>query len=298
MTEQENAVQVRPIERFKSVISSQSVQEQFRNALADGASLFVASLIDIYGGDAKLQKCAPGEVVKEALKAATLKLPINKNLGFAYVLAYDIKKKEGNNWIKVPTPQFQLGYKGFIQLAMRTGQYRYINADMVYEGEKPVNDRVTGSFQIEGEPKSDKAIGYFAYFETLNGFNKAIYWSAEKVRAHAKKYSPSFKYENTIWHTNFEAMALKTVLKNLLSKYGILSVEMVQAMTSDIDERSPEDRAEETIQEEANTGPVIDIPDEAPPVDADFEEVREEAKAETKTEPQADTKPETERPDW
>ena len=258
----EKALQKLPIDKFKDVISSQSVQEQFRNALNEGAPLFVASLIDIYGGDSKLQKCAPGEVVKEALKAATLKLPINKNLGFAYVLAYDIKKKDGNNWIKVPTPQFQLGYKGFIQLAMRTGQYRFINADMVYEGEKPVNDRVTGAFRIEGEPKSDKAIGYFAYFETLNGFNKAIYWPAEKVRAHAKKYSPSFKYENTIWHTNFEAMALKTVLKNLLSKYGILSVEMVQAMTSDADERTPEERANDTIQDEANQGDVIDISDE------------------------------------
>ena len=106
---EEKAVQKRPIDRFKEVISSQSVQEQFRNALNEGSSLFVASLIDIYGSDTKLQKCSPAAVVQEALKAATLKLPINRNLGFAYVLSYDVKKKVGNEWIKVPTPQFQLG---------------------------------------------------------------------------------------------------------------------------------------------------------------------------------------------
>ena len=257
------AVAVSPVGRLKLALSSDSVQEQFKNALQDNAPLFVASLIDVYGADSKLQKCAPALVIQEALKAATLKLPINKNLGFAYILPYDKRKQVEGKWVKEAIPQFQMGYKGFIQLAMRTGQYRFINADAVYEGEKAISDRVSGEFRIEGEAKSETAIGYFAFFETINGFSKALYWTTEHVTAHAKKYSQSFKYEGTNWHTNFEAMALKTVLKNLLSKYGILSVEMVSAISGE-----PEDseaKVQQEIDDNANQGEIIDIEPEPAP---------------------------------
>src|SRR5690606_14139389 len=117
---------LRPIDRLKAILSAESVQEQFRNALQENAGAFVASVIDLYNTDANLRLCDPSKVVMEALKAASLKLPINRQLGFAWIVPY--KDKSGEY-----IPTFQLGYKGYIQLALRTGAYRYINADVVYE---------------------------------------------------------------------------------------------------------------------------------------------------------------------
>lgn len=232
---------ITPIQKFKGVINAPSVQEQFNNALKDGASLFIASLIDIYSNDKYLQKCQPQAVIMEALKAATLKLPINKNLGFAYIVPY------GNE------PQFQVGYKGYIQLAMRTGQYKFINADLVFEGELKKHNKLTGELDLSGETTSDKVIGYFAYIETINGFKKTLYWSVEKVTNHAKRYSKSYNNKSSAWQTNFDEMALKTMLRNLLSKYGVMSVEMMNAFTADAaDERTFEAQVEDQINAEAN----------------------------------------------
>jgi len=246
-----------PVQKMKSIINADSVQEQFRNALKDGAPLFIASLIDIYSNDKSLQKCSPQAVIMEALKAATLRLPINKNLGFAYIVPY------GNE------PQMQIGYKGYIQLAQRTGQYKYINADVVYEGELKGHNKVTGELDLSGEPKSDKVVGYFAYIELVNGFKKSMYWTKEKVIAHAKRYSKSYSNKNSAWQSNFDEMALKTMLRNLLSKYGVMSVEMMNAFTADsADERTPEAQVEDEIRENANSE-VIDI--QATPVEPEEE---------------------------
>ena len=242
---------ITPVQKLKQVVKGDSVQEQFQNALKDGSGLFVASLIDIYANDKYLQKCAPQAVVMEALKAATLKLPINKNLGFAYIVPY------GNE------PQFQLGYKGYIQLAQRSGKYKYINADVVYEGELQGHDKVTGELDLNGEATSDKVIGYFAYIETTNGFKKAIYWTKDKLTAHAKRYSKSYSSKSSAWQSNFDEMALKTMLRNLLSKYGVMSVEMMNAFTADSkDERTHEAQVEDEINEQANEE-FIDVEAEA-----------------------------------
>lgn len=241
-----NAVVASPIDRLKQALNAESVQEQFRNALQEGAPLFVASLIDVYGSSKSLQECPPGLVIMEALKAATLKLPINKNLGFAYIVPYK------------GVPNFQLGYKGYIQLAQRTGQYKYINADAVREGEFKGYDKLTGELDISGEPKSDKIVGYFAYIESVNGFRKAIYWTKEEVTAHARKYSKSFSKSDSAWQTAFDAMALKTVISHLIRTYGILSVEMLGAIANDQSETSPEERMEENIAADAN-GEIIDV---------------------------------------
>lgn len=231
---------ITPVQKLKTVLKSDSVQEQFQNALKEGSDLFVASLIDIYASDNYLQKCQPQAVVMEALKAATLKLPINKNLGFAYIVPY------GNE------PQFQLGYKGYIQLAQRTGKYRIINADVVYEGELKRHDKVTGELDLSGDAKSDKIIGYFAHIETINGFKKTIYWTKEKVTTHAKKYSKSFNSKSSAWQGNFDEMALKTMLRNLLSKYGIMSVEMMGAISHDAADESVEAMVGNEINNKAN----------------------------------------------
>ena len=248
------------------MINTPSVQEQFKNALDKNSAPFVASIIDLYNSESGLQVCEPKDVIMEALRAAVLKLPINKSLGFAYIVPYNnsVKRPDGS-WIKVPTPTFTIGYKGLIQLAMRTGQYRYLNTDVVFEGELGRKDKLTGIIHFDGEQISDKIIGYFCHFELLNGFSKTLYMTVEQVAKHAKKYVPSLKnskttVENLItlanspetgkvgWEGSFNAMALKTVTRNLLSKYGYLSIEMQQAIVEDRDYDYEEVRKEELLK--------------------------------------------------
>lgn len=252
------------IEVLKGILNAPSVQEQFQNALKENSGVFVASVIDLYNGDNYLQNCEPKAVVMEALKAATLKLPINKNLGFAYVVPY--KDKAGRH-----IPQFQLGYKGYIQLAMRTGQYRIINADIVYEGEYRAKNKLTGEFDLSGETTSDKVVGYFAHIEMINGFSKTLYMTREKVTAHAKRYSKSFNSSSSAWATNFDEMAIKTVLRNLLSHYGFLSVEMASIISSDDSTDSAMEDAHQEIHQNANKKEVgfdeAEVVDEKEPED-------------------------------
>lgn len=245
--------QDRPIDVLKSVINAPSVQSQFGNALGEHKDAFVASLIDLYTGDKSLQACQPSLIVAEALRAATLRLPLNKALGFSYIIVFNnnVKNPDGT-WTKVPTPTFIPGYKGYIQLAMRTGQYKTINADFVYEGELRKVNKLTGEIAFDGEKKSDKIVGYFCYFELLNGFSKTLYVSVEDMANYALRYSPSFKGKNKPqvedlikaaqtnqtstkvgWEGNFNDMGLKTVVRRLLSKYGYLSVEMQDAISKD-----------------------------------------------------------------
>lgn len=234
-----------PMQKLKSVLSAESVQEQFRNALKENAGSFIASIIDLYGSDKYLQECDPNQVIMEALKAATLKLPINKQLGFAYIVPY---KK---------VPQFQLGYKGYIQLAMRTGQYKYLNTGIIYEGMEVKKDILTGQIEFSGEPTSDKAIGYFTYMELLNGFSKTLYMTKDEIIKHAKKHSKSYGNKNSAWSTNFDEMAMKTTTRLLLSKFGILSTDMIAALTSDTTDDTETEVAKE-IEENANKE-VIDV---------------------------------------
>lgn len=252
---------------LKNVLSTDSVKEQFKNALGKNADTFIASVIDLFNSDSKLRECNPNQVVMEALKAAVLHLPINKSLGFAYIIPYsnsypkkdeygrDMIGQDGKKiWEKKLEPTFQLGYKGYIQLAMRTGQYRTLNADVVYEGEVRKVSKLTGEIAFDGDKKSDKVIGYFCYFELLNGFAKTLYMTVDQMANHAKRYSKGLKKEITVdqlkaladlpvstddnktvgWLGNFHSMGVKTVVRNLLSKFGYLSVEMQTAIADDM----------------------------------------------------------------
>jgi recombination protein RecT len=250
---QEQVVKRQPavIDRLKSLMNANSVQQQFRNALAENSGPFIASVIDLVSSDKNLRECDPNLIIMECLKAATLKLPINKQLGFAYVVPYS----------KVPT--FQIGYKGYIQLAMRTGQYRNLNAGIVCEGIKVNRNLLTGEITFTGEPVSTKPQGYFTYMELLNSFSKTLYMTRDEVLAHAKRYSKSYKVATSAWHTNEDEMCTKTTTRLLLSKYGILSTEMISAFTGD----AADEDIDREIAREAN-GKVIDIQcatiDEAP----------------------------------
>lgn len=231
---------VSKIDTLKSMMYSESVQAQFKNALGENTGSFIASLIDLFASDNNLQACNPGQIIKEALKGALLKLPINKNLGFAYVIAYKGK------------PEFQIGYKGYVQLALRTGNYKMLNCDEVYEGEYKTRNKLTGEFDVNGQAISENVVGYFAYMELLNGFSKTLYMTKEKVMAHGKKYSPSYNQPYGPWTKEFTAMAKKTVLKNLLSHWGILSLDMQNAIDSD----DVADQVQEEIKQNGNSRPM------------------------------------------
>ena len=219
---------LRSIDKLKNILAAQSVQEQFQSVLKENAGAFVASIIDLYNTDKTLQLCDPKSVVMEALKAASLKLPINKQLGFAWIVPY--RDRKTGQYI----PTFQLGYKGYIQLCMRTGAYRYINADVVYEGELVKHDKLTGEIEIDPTRRtSDKKVGYFAFIETLNGFRKTVYMSLDEIIKHAQQYSKSYGNKDSAWASDFDSMALKTCLRLLLSKYGIMSIEMQRAYIED-----------------------------------------------------------------
>lgn len=220
----QNNTAIVKIDQFKGVLNSQTIRAQLKNSLKDNAGAFLSSMIDLYAGDSSLQNCDPEKVALECVKAAALKLPISKALGFAYVVPYK------------NVPAFTIGYKGLVQLAQRTGQYKTINADAVYEGEYVGGDKLTGEIDLSGEAISDKVIGYFAYIELINGFKKTLYMSKEQIIEWAKRYSPSYKSSYSPWQTEFDKMAQKTVIRRLISTYGALSMEMQTIITEDDNE--------------------------------------------------------------
>lgn len=247
--------QAKNLDTLKRVLNADSVMAQFKNALSKNASTFVASLIDLYSSDSKLQLCDPNQVVKEALKAAVLHLPINKALGQAFIIPfYNTVTDAKGNKVKKYEPVFQIGYKGLYQLAMRTGKYAIINADVVYEGELQRVSKLTGEIDVEGRKVSEKVVGYFAYIQLVDGYHKAIYMSVEDMAAHAKRYSKAIAFNRSVtietllnlaklpvnadssqvgWQGNFHAMAIKTVLRNLLGKYGYLTVSLQEGIATD-----------------------------------------------------------------
>lgn len=263
---------------IKNYVTNTSVMSNIKQRLGEKSGTFVTSLLDLCGEDKTLASCKPELVVKESLKAAALDLPLNKNLGFAYVLPYK------------NVPQFQMGYKGYIQLAIRTGQYKHLNAGIVYEGEDLIEDRIKGTVEISGEKTSDKAIGYFCYMELINGFEKAVAWTREQVEAHAKRFSKSYGKGFSPWKTDFDAMAQKTMVLQLIPKYGPMTIEMSTAMAKDrADFAGFDNQVQDEIDQNAN-GDIIDIPTgDQPPDDGTITEA-EKAEIEAQEKAEAEKK--------
>ena len=233
---------------LSGILNNATMKAKFEGVLEKNAGAFMASILDLYQCDSSLQECDPSATVLEALKAATLKLPINKSLGFAYIVPYSDKT------VRAPytkAPHFQLGYRGMLQLAQRSGQYKYINCGAVCEGETVTTDRLSGMVRIEGTPTSDKAIGYFAYFQLINGFEKAVYMTRGEVESHAKRFSKAYGRKDGPWTTQFDAMAQKTVLLKAL-RFGPMNVEMAGSIA---DDREADLEAE--VDQNANGEPVI-----------------------------------------
>lgn len=202
------------------LFNAPSVQAKFEKLLGIKSQGFISSVLQTVNNNKLLASADPNTILNAAATAAALDLPINQSLGRAWIVPFKGQA------------QFQIGYKGFVELAQRTGQYRAINAIAVYEnqfkGFDSLEEKLLGDFTVEGK---GQVVGYAAYFELLNGFKKTVFWSTENVRNHAKRFSKS--YGNGPWATDFDAMAKKTVLKYTLSNWGILSIEMQTATMAD-----------------------------------------------------------------
>lgn len=203
---------------LKALMAQDSVKKRFDEVLKNRAPQFMASIINLVNTSPELQNVDGMTVIQSAMVAAALDLPVDKNLGYMWIVPYGGKA------------QPQMGYRGYIQLALRTGQYKFINVIDVYEGEVKSWNRLSEELVLDfDEKKSDAIIGYAAYFELLNGFKKQVYWTKDQVEKHRQKFSKT----DFGWKRDWDAMARKTVLKSMLSRWGILSIEIQKALVED-----------------------------------------------------------------
>jgi recombination protein RecT len=209
----------------KELLDNVNYKARFQELLGKNAAGFMSSIVTVSSAS-HLKDADPYSVIGAAAVAAALNLPIDPNIGHAHIVPYV------TNGVK--KAQMQMGWKSYVQLAMRTSLYKTINVSEVYEGEIKFHNRITGDMEFDFDAKkSDKIIGYVAYFRLVNGFEKYLYWPVERIKAHGERYSKSYKNPNGRWVLDFDAMARKTVLKMLLSKFGILSIEMQTGLKAD-----------------------------------------------------------------
>lgn len=207
--------------RLSTLIQTDSIKKRFEEVLADSAPQFMSSLLVLSNGNEALKKCDPMSQIVAAMKAATLDMSLEPSLGQAYIVPYG------------GVATFQLGWKGYVQLALRTGQYRVINATEVYEGQLKSRNSFTGEFEFQEERISDKVIGYVSYFKLNNGFEHWLFMSREEMEKHAKRYSKMYQAGKGRWMEDFDGQGRKTVTKLNLSKFGPLSVQMQKALKED-----------------------------------------------------------------
>ena len=227
-----NQIQVNQPDKHpvKTFFESPAIKNKFTELMGKRAPQFITSVLQIANSNALLKNADPISIFNAAATAATLDLPLNNNLGFAYIVPYNEKQKDGT-WKQVA--QFQMGYKGFIQLAQRSGQFERISVCKAYEGDtdEDIEQRLFGI--IPPTPKSDIVLGYVSGFKLINGCRQTLYMTNSDLKKHGEKFSQTFKKGFGLWKDDFESMASKTVLKLLLSKFAPLSVEMQRAVITD-----------------------------------------------------------------
>ena len=222
-------------DKTKAVMRSEQAIERFAEALGSGqqAKRFIGSVLLVVSQSDRLMECTPQSIMVSGVRAATLKLSVDPSLGHAYIVPY---KNKG-----IPTATFIIGYKGLKQLAYRTGQYAFINEKIVYDGQTIEEDDFSGIQRVRGIPTTYgkdgwKPIGYWMGFELKNGFRQTFYMTIEEVLAHAQRYSKTYDkvkkqfYSDSLWHTDFDVMAIKTVIRLGLSKYGYFDEDSLLAM--------------------------------------------------------------------
>lgn len=211
-------------------LNNEGIKKKIAERLGKNAPAFTSALASVHSGNKQLQECDGRSILGAAFLAATLNLSITPSLGQAYIVPF---KSKGQT-----QAQFQVGARGYIQLAHRSGQYTRLHAGKVCEGELRGFNPLTGE-PITGEKTSDEVAGYVAYMRLVNGFEKTLYMSKAEIEAFAEKYSQSYSYDkrsgrsNSPWSTNFDEMASKTVLKKLLRSWGVLSADLVTALSGD-----------------------------------------------------------------
>ena len=244
---------------LQSLMGSAAVSRKLNEILGSEkkASAFISSVISVANGNRQLRMCQPMSILSSAMIAATLDLPVVPTLGMAY---------KG-------TATFQIGYKGILELAMRSGEFQNIIDEVVYEGQLVSKNRFTGEYVFdEDAKKSDKPIGVMARFDLVNGFSKTIFWTMEEIEAHAKKFSQAYRSGyNSPWKTDYLSMAKKTVVKALLSKYAPKSVAMQTAIKFDQAKIKTNSDNVEELNIEVFDAEYVD--NEAQPIEATTEEV-------------------------
>lgn len=252
--QKEQAVQSAPkagVALLDAMFKQDSVQARFQRMLGKKAPGFISSVLTVVSQNKLLQNVDMRTVLSAASIAASLDLPILPSLGRAWIVPYK------------GVAQFQIGYLGYVELAQRSGLYKSINVNTVYEGEVVKWNKFTEELTY-GEQEGDAAIGYCASFELLNGFRKVVYWTKDAVIKHAKRFSKSYNSSSSPWQSDFDAMAMKTVLAYTLRHWGPMSIEMQKAMAEDVDAHEKpldlsEDNSVETIEtEDASETRVID----------------------------------------
>lgn len=248
MAEQQTGLSVS--KQVKSMINNENVKKKFADVLGQKAPQFLASITNVVSGSAQLQKCDANSIMAAAFVAATYDLPIDSNLGFSAIVPYNNNKwnPQTKSYEEHLEAQFQIMYKGFIQLAIRSGYYKRMNYAVVYQDELKSYNPITGDIvfvedfskcSLREKGVDETVAGYYARFELVTGYVQELFMSRQSVENHARKYSQAYrsdinkKTKKSKWSTDFEAMALKTVIKRLLSKWGILSVDMQRAIQDD-----------------------------------------------------------------
>lgn len=221
-------------------LTQDAVKDQINKVVGGkNGTRFISSIVSAVQATPALQECTNSSILSAALLGESLNLSPSPQLGQYYMVPYDNRSKGAKE------AQFQLGYKGYIQLATRSSQYKKLNVLSIKEGElirfDPLNEEIEVNLIRDDEQReAAPTIGYYAMFEYTNGFRKAMYWSRAKMEAHAKKYSPGYKRDLekgtswTFWAKDFDAMAYKTMLRQLISKWGIMSIDLQDAIDSDM----------------------------------------------------------------
>lgn len=234
MSEQ-NQSKVTGTKAISSFLNSPQILDKFKNILGEKSQGFISAVLTIVNQSDKLKNADPTSIYTAALLAASLDLPINPNFGFAYIVPYERSfKDENGSWKKIQEAQFQIGYKGLRQLAIRSGQFKTMIARSVTE------DQVIGTNDIAGvsfdwsKNESKVIVGYVSYFKLLSGYESMFYIDKNKADEHAKKYSQTYKSNKGKWVDDFDKMALKTAVKlHLNSGEAPLSIEMQKAIIAD-----------------------------------------------------------------
>lgn len=199
-------------EKIRAIARSDSTLARFAEVLGPGAPGFISSVLLLVSENDKLAECTPGSIIGAAMRAATMQLSVDSALGQAYIIPY---KDHGT-----PKARFQVGYKGLVQLAIRTGKYRFLNVFPVYEGQVVEEDQFRGIHTILGNRTSNKAIGFMMFFELVSGFQKTHYMSVEQIISHAQAYSKTYNQPDGFWQKHTVDMMKKTVLLAGLRRWG------------------------------------------------------------------------------